>query len=334
MRWSRNSHSPEAERSRHRGHRLRLAQARCIERNPDALNRRVRRAPQANRQFDDLCRVRHGCVDIAHVGAGCFVTQHERIRLGTLQQSERDACERRVQQRPLTLDDVPVPGVRFRRQRLRRARHEVRHDSIHRDARSRDEDSRLPGRSEVGRVSAFAQSCRQRKRRVLLADRAVGAARAGDHRADVARHQLLHRHLDRDERRRARRVDDAVHAVEVEHVGAAAGGHVAEEARERVEAPLGVVRLVLLDRLRDVLLGHAHVAEHLDHGRVVRAREELVRRLLAAADAEDAAAVLLDGRHVLPRGRDGRHDDPHRRHGAARAARLALSACEVSGERW
>ena len=61
----------------------------------------------------------------------------------------------------------------------------------------------------------------------------------------VAVQQLVDGHLDGDERRGARGVDDAVHAVQVEDVGAAAGDHVAEEAGEGVEPPLGEVRLVL-----------------------------------------------------------------------------------------
>mmetsp|Transcript_41683 Transcript_41683/g.128559 ORF Transcript_41683/g.128559 Transcript_41683/m.128559 type:complete len:356 (+) Transcript_41683:2090-3157(+) len=130
------------------------------------------------------------------------------------------------------------------------------------------------------------------------ADGAVGAGGARDHRAAVAVQKLVDGNLDRDERGGAGGVDDAVHPVQVEDVGAAARGHVAEEAGERVEPPLGEVRLVLGHRRLHVLLRHADLAEHLLDDDVVEAGVELVGRLLAAADAEHAADVLA---HVARR---------------------------------
>ena len=73
----------------------------------------------------------------------------------------------------------------------------------------------------------------------------------------------------------------------------AARRHVAEEAGEGVQAPLGKVSLVLVRGGLNLVLGQAHLAEDLLEDGIVEARVKLVRGLLASADAEDAANILL-----------------------------------------
>ena len=129
--------------------------------------------------------------------------------------------------------------------------------------------------------------------RHVHAERVVGARGAEDHGLAVAVQQLVDGDLDGDEGARAGRVDDAVHAVHVEHVADGAGDDVAEEAWEGVEPPLREVRFVFVHDLRHVALGHAGLAQHLFDDGVVEPRVVLVRGLDAAADAEHAPDVFL-----------------------------------------
>ena len=125
----------------------------------------------------------------AHVRARRLVAQHERVGRGAVDQRERHARERRVEEAPLALDDVPVGRRVGRRERLDRAGHEVRDDGVERHAFAGDQDAGLARGAERRVAAAPGERGLDREARVHLADRAVGA----DCRAPQARARLAGR---------------------------------------------------------------------------------------------------------------------------------------------
>ncbi len=82
-----------------------------------------------------------------------------------------------MKQRALPFDHVPMLRRRIRRQHLRRARLEVRHDRIHRHAAAGDHDAGLTRGPKIGTQAALLERLRDRKRGVLLAQGAIGSDR-------------------------------------------------------------------------------------------------------------------------------------------------------------
>jgi hypothetical protein len=111
----------------------------------------------------------------AHVRPLGLVAQHQRIGLRAVQQPERHAGERRVEQGALTLDQVPAAVVTIGRDPFGGARDEVGDHCVDRDAAAGDEDPGLPRRAEVRRDAACPELALERQGRVHLADRTVGA---------------------------------------------------------------------------------------------------------------------------------------------------------------
>ena len=80
-----------------------------------------------------------------------------------------------MQQRPLPLDHVPMLVGRIRCQQLGRPRREVGNDRVHRNAGARNHDPGLTSGTEIRVDAAKLQGSRNRKRRIFLAQRAIGS---------------------------------------------------------------------------------------------------------------------------------------------------------------
>ena len=163
----------------------------------------VRRASSRFRSIACVER-RQRIVFQAQNGVAAFlVTQHDDVGLRPMQQPERDTRVRRMKQRALAFDDVPVIVVGIGTQQLGRTGHEVRDDCVERNSSARDQDSGLAGRAKVRVLPAAAEFARQHQCGVLLAERAVGA----DGEQTLA--GALAAGRDRNARRRATYVDEA-----------------------------------------------------------------------------------------------------------------------------
>ena len=92
-----------------------------------------------------------------------------------MHQCERHAGVRRMKQRALTLDHVPMIGRRIGREQFRRAGCKVRCHCVQRNAAARDQDSCLAGRAEVDGDTARTHRLGQGERGVFLAEGAVGS---------------------------------------------------------------------------------------------------------------------------------------------------------------
>ena len=112
-----------------------------------------------------------------HVGPRRLVADHDRVRLGAVDQAKRHAGVGGVEERALPLDQVPVIRLVLGREPLGGAGDEVGHHRIDRDPAARDEDSGLPGRAEAAGDAAPAPFGVQCEGGVHLADRGVGAHR-------------------------------------------------------------------------------------------------------------------------------------------------------------
>ena len=111
------------------------------------------------------------------MGPRRLVADHDRVRLGAVDQTQRHAGIGGVEERALPLDEVPVIRVVRGREPLGGTGDEVGHDRIDRDPAAGDEDAGLPGRAEGAWDAAPAPFGFQRERGVHLADRRVGAHR-------------------------------------------------------------------------------------------------------------------------------------------------------------
>ena len=103
------------------------------------------------------------------------MTEHERIGLRTMQQPERHTSVRRMKERALPFDHVPMIGRVVRRQHLCSTRKEIGNHCIDRDPFTGNHDARLTGCTKRGVRSARFERLGQRERRVFLAKRTVSA---------------------------------------------------------------------------------------------------------------------------------------------------------------
>jgi len=82
-----------------------------------------------------------------------------------------------MDQRALALDNVPMIRRRARRQRLRGARNEIRHNGVDRNPGTGDEDAGLARRAKIGVYGARPQAFCKGERGVLLTNRTIRAHR-------------------------------------------------------------------------------------------------------------------------------------------------------------
>ena len=94
---------------------------------------------------------------------------------GAVQESQRNAGKGRVEQRALSLDQIPTIVLARRSQPLDRTRDEIGDHRVDRNAIARDQDAGLPGCTEVGGHAARVERTGQCQRAVHLADRAIRA---------------------------------------------------------------------------------------------------------------------------------------------------------------
>ena len=113
-----------------------------------------------------------------------------------------------------------------------------------------------------------------------------GVDPAGDHRVRPAALELHRGEVHRSERTRARRIDDAVGAAEVETVGDPAGDHVAEQARKGIFLPAHHAVGDLLDYRGSGFAIDSRCGERTPPSRVPEARSEGDDQLERAGHAE------------------------------------------------
>ena len=185
-------------------------------------------------------------------GVGALVGQHLPLDGGRV-----DPRRAPVGRRGAGLDDGVDPvAVALRRG----ARLEHHHDGALADQHA----ARV---SVVGRQLGLGREDGRLGERHTHQQRVVGAGRADHHAFAVAVLDLVHRHAQRRHGPSAGRVDRKVHAVQIKDVGDAPCRDVRQDAREGVEAPLGVLLLERLGALRHRRLGQPGLPQDgLHHG--------------------------------------------------------------------
>ena len=157
---------------------LLLRQRRRVHRAADHLAVRVGDLRHLQRQRPQVVHRWHREMrQPPHVRPGRLVAQHQRVRLSAMDQRHGHPGIRDMEQRALSLDDVPVIGVVVRRQVFDRPRHEIGDHRVQRHSVAGHQDARLPGRPEARLHPARQHVPLHRQRRVHLAAGAVGADR-------------------------------------------------------------------------------------------------------------------------------------------------------------
>ena len=116
-----------------------------------------------------------GCVTPRIVLARRLVANDEEVRLCAVQEPERDSREGGMEQRALSLHELPMVLGRVRRYPLDRAGDEVRRHRVDRHATPRDQHAGLACSAEFSIVAAPPHLRFERQRGVFLADRAIRA---------------------------------------------------------------------------------------------------------------------------------------------------------------
>ena len=111
----------------------------------------------------------------AHMGAGWFMCQNQRIRLAAMDQRQRHAGIAGVKQAALPFDVVPMIGVIVRRQIFNSARHEVSDDRIKWNAAASDQNPCLTRGTERRFQPAFAHFRINGEAGVHFTNGAIGA---------------------------------------------------------------------------------------------------------------------------------------------------------------
>ena len=108
-------------------------QTRRVDGQPHAANTGIGEPAVSDRCLNHVVHGGDGRLNVAHGAPGRLVADDESIRLCTVQQGQRYAGERRMKQRSLPLDHIPVLRMVVGRERLYRAGDEIRYHRIDRD---------------------------------------------------------------------------------------------------------------------------------------------------------------------------------------------------------
>src|SRR3981081_4100093 len=102
-------------------------------------------------------------------------TADDDVRLTAMEQSKRDGGVGGMEQRSLSLYDIPMQGRSVRAQDLRGSCFKVGHDGVHGYPAATDQNAGLSGRAEVDLKSALPQCARDAQGTVFFPDRAIRA---------------------------------------------------------------------------------------------------------------------------------------------------------------
>lgn len=102
-------------------------------------------------ETDGLAQTRQGIIGKApHVFAVRLMAEHEPVGLGAVDESEGYPGVRSVKERSLSLYQIPVVRLVFRRQALDGPGDEIGDDRVDADSLTGDEDPGLPGSTKIG----------------------------------------------------------------------------------------------------------------------------------------------------------------------------------------
>src|SRR6185437_9448033 len=148
-----------------------------VDADADGTRLRIRQTGGADVHVDTATKVRDRVIEAEEMRSYRLMTDHQRIRLAAMDQAERYSGVSGMKQRALAFYDVPVVRRRFRREPFRGSGDKVGDHGIDGDTASRDHDSGLPGRAEIGVHTTGAHRLFNGKRRIFLPHGAISAHR-------------------------------------------------------------------------------------------------------------------------------------------------------------